>query len=135
MSDVNERVEVVRNEKGQCGFRVPPKLLEKFLDVIRDMGVEFTVESDPSGSKIVRLNSEADHARVAAAIESSTKDTWDLIRPDARYLLPAPETARCLQFNSGLLLSRSQCAQSVPRISRNSLRSVGLVTYEFAPSL
>ena len=69
MSDVNERVEVVSNEEGQCGFRVPPKLLEKFLDVIRDMGVEFTAESDPSGSKIVRLNSEADHARVAAAIE------------------------------------------------------------------
>lgn len=68
MSDVNERVEITGDE-GPCGFRVPPKLLEAFLNVIRDMGVDFTVESDTPGTRTVRLNSEADRARVAAAID------------------------------------------------------------------
>ena len=69
MSDVNERVEIKVDDKGQHGFRVPPKLLEAFLDVIRKMGVDFTVEGDTPDIRTVRLNSEADRARVAAAID------------------------------------------------------------------
>jgi len=69
MSNVNERVEITGDDEGQRGFRVPAKLLEAFLDVIRKMGVDFTVESDTPGTRTVRLTSEADRARVAAAIE------------------------------------------------------------------
>jgi len=69
MSNVNERVAITGDDEGQRGFRVPPKLLEAFLDVIRKMGVDFTVESDTPGKRTVRLNSAADRARVAAAIE------------------------------------------------------------------
>jgi len=70
MSNENERVEVIGEEEdGQGGFRVPTKLLERFLENIREMGLEFTVVSNAPEVRIVRLNSEADHARVAAAVE------------------------------------------------------------------
>lgn len=48
---------------------VPEKLLENFLQQIRDMGVEFTVESDSPSTKAVRMKLQADHTRVAAAID------------------------------------------------------------------
>jgi acetolactate synthase regulatory subunit len=68
MSNENERMEVVAEEDGQRGFRVPAKLLERFLEATREMGLEFTVDSDSPEMKIVRLNSEADHARVAVTV-------------------------------------------------------------------
>jgi len=68
MSNENERVEVVEEEDGQRGFRVPAKLLERFLEAIREMGLEFTVDGDSPEMKIVRLNSEADRGRVAVGI-------------------------------------------------------------------
>jgi len=69
MSNENERAEVVEEEEeGQRGFLVPAKLLERFLEAIREMGLGFTVNGDSPAMKIVRLNSEADHARVAVSL-------------------------------------------------------------------
>jgi hypothetical protein len=68
MSNENERVEVVEEEEGQRGFLVPAKLLERFLEAIREMRLEFTVDGDSPEMKIVQLNSEADHARVAVSL-------------------------------------------------------------------
>ncbi len=47
---------------------VPAALLEKFLAVVRETGVEFTVESNGPESKIVRLTSATDHARITAGL-------------------------------------------------------------------
>jgi len=69
MADSNERLEVIEDRAGLPAIRVPSALLEKFLVVVRQTGVDFTVESDAPDSKIVRLTSATDHGRITAALD------------------------------------------------------------------
>ena len=69
MAESNQRLEVIDDRAGIPAIRVPATLLEKFLEVVRQTGVDFTVESDAPDSKIVRLASATDHARISAALD------------------------------------------------------------------
>jgi hypothetical protein len=69
MAESNQRVKVIEDRAGIQVIRVPAALLERFLEVVRQTGVEFVVESNGPESKTVRLTSATDHARIAAALD------------------------------------------------------------------
>lgn len=69
MAESNQRLEVIADRAGNPAIRVPLALLEKFLEMVRQTGVDFTVENDQPDTKIVRLTSAADHGRITAALD------------------------------------------------------------------